>query len=92
MSFHQKKIVMLLGHDFIHPYPDPRVYKEAVSLVGAGYEVAVVGWSRRRENPTGEERDGIRVYRVFQGIPRAATPLWWRLPAYQRDWGCAIRP
>ncbi len=61
-----KKVVMLLTN----PYrPDPRVEKEAKTLVGAGYEVTVFAWDRTREYPPVEERGGVHIIRAG---PRSA--------------------
>ncbi len=38
----RKRAVMLLTKDFRYPHLDPRVYKEAQSLVRSGYDVSVV--------------------------------------------------
>ena len=35
------KVAMILGHDLLIPNEDTRVYREALSLVKAGYEVTV---------------------------------------------------
>ena len=44
-----KKIAMVLGHDLLIPNVDTRVYREATTLIKAGYEVTVFCWSRRLE-------------------------------------------
>ena len=65
------KVAMILGHDLLIPNEDTRVYREALSLVKAGYEVTVFCWSRRadkHETKWDEERDGILVVRVFQEL------------------------
>mgnify|MGYP001156876699 FL=1 len=65
------KVAMILGHDLLIPNEDTRVYREALSLVKAGYEVTVFCWSRRTdkyETKWDEERDGIQVVRVFQEL------------------------
>ena len=78
-----KSVVMLLSSDFLYPYPDPRVYKEAKSLVDKQYEVSVVCWHKQRGDlPASEEYEGIRICRIFQNVPYHTTPLWWRLPFY----------
>ena len=43
------KVAMILGHDLLEPNEDTRVYREALSLVKAGYEVTVFCWARRME-------------------------------------------
>ena len=65
------KIAMILGHDLLIPNEDTRVYREALSLVKAGYGVTVFCWSRRTdkyETKWDEERDGIQVVRIFQEL------------------------
>tara|TARA_B100002049_G_scaffold19612_1_gene13277 strand:- start:356 stop:802 length:447 start_codon:yes stop_codon:yes gene_type:complete len=65
------KVAMILGHDLLIPNEDTRVYREALSLVKAGYEVTVFCWSRRAdkyETKWDEERDGIQLVRVFQEL------------------------
>ncbi len=78
-----KKIVMLRAHDFMYPNLDPRVYREAKSLVRNGYEVSVVCWGNvKKDAPSYEQYENINVYRIFQSIPYYTTPLFWRFPAY----------
>ena len=66
-----KKIAMLLGHDLLIPNVDTRVYREATTLIKAGYEVTVFCWSRRLEKYETKwevEKDGIKVIRVFEDL------------------------
>ena len=65
------KIAMVLGHDLLIPNEDTRVYREALALIKAGYEVTVFCWSRRLEKYDTKwevERDGIKVVRVFEDL------------------------
>ncbi len=55
------RIAMLLTNPF---RPDPRVLKEARSLVQAGHRVTVVCWDRRGELPPREEIAGIDIRRL----------------------------
>lgn len=55
------RIVMLVTNPF---KPDPRVYKEAKSLVAHGHEVYVVAWDREGKYPKIEDVEGIKVIRV----------------------------
>lgn len=55
------KVVMTVSNPF---KPDPRVYKEAKSLIKAGHEVIVIAWDREGDYPEEEEVDGIKVIRV----------------------------
>ncbi len=60
---------MLLGHDLLEPTVDTRVWREALSLIGAGYEVTVFCWARRDDSlPAEEIRDGVRVRRIFASL------------------------
>jgi len=58
MSIH---VAMLLTNPF---RPDPRVHKEARTLVQAGYKVTVVCWDRQGELASQETIDGIAIQRV----------------------------
>ena len=65
------KVAMILGHDLLVPNEDNRVYREALSLVNSGYQVTVFCWARRLdkyETKWEEERDGIKVVRIFQEL------------------------
>ena len=65
------KVAMILGHDLLEPNEDTRVYREALSLVKAGYEVTVFCWARRMdkyETKWEVERDGIKVVRIFEEL------------------------
>ncbi len=65
------KVAMILGHDLLEPNEDTRVYREALSLVKAGYEVTVFCWARRMEKYETKwevERDGINVVRIFEEL------------------------
>ncbi len=52
---------MLLTNPF---KPDPRVYKEAKTLIELGFDVTVIAWDREGGHPSHEVVDGIEVYRV----------------------------
>ena len=56
-----KKVIMLLSNPF---KPDPRVYKEARSLVNHGYDVTVLAWDREGKYPKKEVIDGIKIERI----------------------------
>lgn len=70
------KILMILGHDFLHPRIDPRPYKEAKSLIEHGHDVFLVCWAadftgdgREIKNLQRiEEFEGIKIIRVFQTL------------------------
>lgn len=53
-------IVMFLANGFAS---DPRVEKEAVALIAAGYAVTVLAWDRDGCLPKQEERHGVRIER-----------------------------
>ncbi len=57
----KKHVLMLLSNPF---RPDPRVHREAKSLVNAGYEVTILCWDREQRYPTEETIDGIRIKRM----------------------------
>ena len=75
---------MLLTKAYIR---DPRVAKEATSLVSAGNEVTVLEWSRHENNPLPVEIiDGVKIVRLkntkLMNIMRSAlfqNPLWWSI-------------
>ena len=63
---------------------DPRVYKEAKSLVNAGHEVTVIFWDRKKEYKTDDTVEGIHVVGVNNSffmklIPNDLfrNPFWW---------------
>ncbi|WP_168194752.1 glycosyltransferase family 4 protein [Thermococcus aciditolerans] len=56
-----KRIVMTLSNPF---KPDPRVYKEASSLVKAGYDVTIIAWDREGKYPKIETINGIKILRI----------------------------
>ena len=60
MADRPKHVVMLLSNPF---RPDPRVHKEAGSLIEAGYEVSIIAWDRDMGSPSEEVIDGIHIYR-----------------------------
>ena len=55
------KVLMLLSNAF---RPDPRVYKEARTLLKAGFEVSIIAWDREQIYPEKEDIDGIKVIRT----------------------------
>jgi glycosyltransferase involved in cell wall biosynthesis len=55
-----KKVLMLVTTAF---EPDPRVYREALSLQSHGYQVTVVAWDREARLPSLERYDGVTVWR-----------------------------
>lgn len=52
---------MILSNPF---KPDLRVYREAKSLVKAGYQVTVIAWDRERQYDSNTSIDGITVVRI----------------------------
>lgn len=79
-----KRVCMLITNPF---RPDPRMLREAESLVEAGYSVSILGWDRTKELPAGETlKSGINVIRI-QDVPSGygiGTRQLLRLPAYWR--------
>jgi glycosyltransferase involved in cell wall biosynthesis len=72
---------MVLSNPFM---VDPRVYKEAKSLVDAGHEVVVIVWDRKHEYQPEECVDDIRIVRVYNSrlmkvFPHDLfrNPFWW---------------
>ncbi len=55
------RVLMLLANGFD---PDPRVHREALSLVKAGYEVTILAWDRHARARPCDVVDGIRVERL----------------------------
>ena len=56
-----RKVLMLLSNEF---RPDPRVRKEALGLMSAGYEVTILAWNRDRTFPEKDAEKGIEVRRI----------------------------
>ncbi len=78
---------MILSNPFM---VDPRVYKEAESLVDAGHEVTVIVWDRKNEYNCEDIVDGIKIIRVHPShlmriLPHdlMRNPLWWK-KAYEK--------
>jgi len=76
------KILMILSNPFM---VDPRVYKEAKSLVNAGHEVNVIVWDRKRDYEPEKTVDGIKIIRIHnEGIMKILpndlfrNRFWWR--------------
>lgn len=76
---------MVLGNDFLKPFVDNRVYKEAKALVEKGNEVTVICWARTIDNmplnnlPITEKYENINILRVFQKISPISTPFFIRV-------------
>ena len=65
------RIAMILGHDLLEPNEDNRVYREALTLVNAGFEVTVFCWARRMEKYETKwevEKNKIKVVRIFEDL------------------------
>jgi len=76
------KILMILSNPFM---VDPRVYKEAESLVDAGHEVTVIVWDRKRDYDPESAVDGIKIIRIHNEGMMKVLPndlfrnrFWWR--------------
>jgi glycosyltransferase involved in cell wall biosynthesis len=79
------KITMVLGNDFLLPYVDGRVYREARSLISVGHDVTIICWARTITNkmlndaPDTEKYDGIRIKRVFSPISPVKSSAYKRV-------------
>jgi glycosyltransferase involved in cell wall biosynthesis len=76
-----KKVLMILSKEFS---TDPRVNKEAASLIENGYEVTVICWDRKNAFSSEEVINNIQVVRLnnslFMNIlphDLLRNPLWW---------------
>lgn len=81
------KILMLLSNPFM---VDPRVSREAKSLVDYGHEVTVIVWDRKGDYRSEDIIDGIRIIRIHNNLimeilpnDLLRNPLWWR-KAYKK--------
>jgi len=81
------KVLMILSNPLM---VDPRVYKEAKTLVEEGYGVTVIVWDRHQEHELETTLDGIKIIRIHnKGLMRILpndifrNPLWWRM-AYRK--------
>ncbi|GIX49586.1 MAG: glycosyl transferase [Candidatus Tectimicrobiota bacterium] len=81
-----KRVLMLLANGFD---PDPRVHREARSLVEAGYEVTLLAWDRHGRARRVETVDGIRVERlaIASSYGRGTS----QLPCLLRFWRQLVR-
>ena len=80
-----KKVLMLLTNPF---RPDPRVYKEAKSLIKGGYEVTIFAWDRDGGFPETEVLDGIKIRRF--GIPSSYGSMS-MVKGLRRFWKAAVK-
>jgi glycosyltransferase involved in cell wall biosynthesis len=69
---------------------DPRVSREAKSLVDNGHDVTVIVWDRRVDYPPEDKIDGVRIIRIHNSFLMKCmpndlfrNPLWWR-KAYKK--------
>lgn len=69
---HLKKIIILTSG---HPSRNPRVYKEAEALSGAGFDVEVFGLSAKMSDAIGAERYTNNRAWKFTGLPREQKTL-----------------
>ena len=76
---------MLLTNPF---RPDPRVYKEAKSLIKGGYEVTIFAWDRECKFPETEVLDGIKIRRF--AIPSSYGSMS-MVKGLRRFWKAAIK-
>jgi glycosyltransferase involved in cell wall biosynthesis len=84
------KVTMVLGNDFLYPYLDDRVYREAETLKREGWEICVVCWARTITNKTLDnltpiaEYKGINVLRIYQNISPVRSVLIKRIAQHLR--------
>ncbi|UCE38108.1 MAG: glycosyltransferase family 4 protein [Thermoplasmata archaeon] len=84
------KLTMVLGNDFLYPYLDDRVYREAATLKEEGWDVRVVCWARTITNksldhlPQNAEYKGIKVIRIYQNISPKKSILIKRIIQHRR--------
>ena len=73
-----------------YPYrPDPRVFREARSLIKHGVKVHLIAWNREGDLPAHAEENGVDVIRVGPRSPfRSAAKIILRLPMF---WFNALR-
>ena len=76
----KKKVIMLLSNPF--DQPDQRVYKEAKSLVKAGYEVTILCWDRQLKHKKKEKIDGINVERIRLRAGYGFKSMIFKLPIF----------
>lgn len=80
------KICMLLFHDLINPRIDPRVYKEATSLIDFGCDVNVISWAvdfsgdgkSIERLPKYDEFENIKITRISQKLSSSNKPIFFR--------------
>lgn len=70
MKKNQKHILMFLSNGFD---PDPRVYKEARSLIKHGFKVSIICWDRTQNLKRKEQIDGIHIFRLRTGNVRSGS-------------------
>lgn len=61
ITYTMPKVLMLLSNPF---RPDPRVYREARTLVDSNYQVIVLAWDRELKYAEVETVDGILIKRI----------------------------
>lgn len=79
MMTKKPKIAMVLAHDFLYPHIDPRVYKEAKSLVQNGFAVTIICRTSETNRKQFEKFENIEIVRVFCPHPPLETSRFIRL-------------
>ena len=78
---------MLLSNAF---RPDPRVLKEALSLVGAGFDITIICWDRLAELPSIETLpSGIKIIRI-RNVRSSYGVGARQIPTLTRFWFAAL--
>ena len=75
-------VLMILSNPML---VDPRVHKEAKTLVDNGHQVTIIVWDRKQQYQPEETVDGIHIVRIHNhGLMKLAfndllrNPIWWR--------------
>lgn len=82
-----KTVVMILAKDFLYPFLDARVFKEAKVLVKEGkYKVSVICWAKRLKKtvPKYFDYQGIKIIRIFPKLPSPSSHFLRKAVAYVR--------
>ena len=81
------RIAMLLSNPF---RPDPRVAREAASLVEAGHSVTVIAWDRQLQRAPSEKYAGVQILRI-QDVQARYGGSWRQVFITPRFWKAATR-
>jgi glycosyltransferase involved in cell wall biosynthesis len=84
MKTEQKHILMFVSNGFD---PDPRVHKEARSLITHGFKVTIICWDRKQNLKQKETIDGIQILRIRTGnvTSGSACSMMLHLPRFHHN-------